>query len=664
MKKYRFFQWACYCLLLSMSFRLSAQYITYPVNGSVFQQNSNGQATVNLTFSEINSYNKTIFYRIKKADGSVVSGKNRILLSNTTFSNGGGLKGFHVTEVLDKGWYTIEFYHEWQYWFFGWKPSSRLVESKQFGIGDVYFVAGQSNASGFNQPTVDEVTTSSSDNTNNQQTDNPFVRTLSNLNDYGSDNKPITRGLPKDQFIQLTKTAMPIYPNGISSWCWAPLGNEFANKTSTPTLFFNIAYPNTSLIYDWVGLNPKKDKNSATTLIGKFYQTLGVYGNVLGAKSVLWHQGERDSQILAGFGNVASDVTNNYNTYLGELINFSRSNTGLSDLPWFVSKVSYSSRGSGNNSCISNNTDAGYQGKIFNNTLHSYQTKAGDSKVFQGVTSDFIDGDDWEGNATDFNSSTTECVRAPMQRIHFTGDWLGKLGHAWYKAINNNYTNAIGKEATQLLNLTSVTQSGNNFTFTIQTPPVTATTYYWCKNDDGINNAQTTTSNTSPSIVLSVGDRLLCYVKDNSGKFYVSQPFIRNDCSKCRPDGNNVFSISPASINFVSGGETKSIIFNGAINDWDIQNTPSWITDVSWDDINQKLNITASNNSSGQRSGTIEFVESGTTNIIATLTITQSATTGCTQANLSSLTPTNPSTEWQGYGQGNSTKVLMAIHLW
>ncbi len=647
MKKYLFFQWAFYCLL---SLNLSAQYITYPVDGSVFQQNTSNQATVTFTFSEINSYNKTIFYRIKNANGTVVTGKDRVVLSSPTFTNGGGLKGYHVTETLSKGWYTVEFYHEWQFKFLIiTKTSNRLVESKQFGVGDVYFVAGQSNASGYNDNQFDNVISYSSDNSfYYQQTDNTMVRTLNILENIPQNQ--ITRGLPKEGFMQLTKTPMYIYPNGISSWCWAPLGNELANRNGTPTLFFNIAYPNTSLIYDWIGLNPKYDKNSSTTLIGKFYQTLGVFGNVLGAKSVLWHQGERDSQILAGYGNNAADVTNNYSNYLEELVNASRTNTGLSNLPWFVSKVSYSSRG--NNvvsSCtVDPSTSTGYKDKYDNLNLKSYQVKNNDPNVFQGVTSDFIDDDDWEGNSTDFSNSTTECIRAPMQRIHFSGDWLGKLGHAWYKTIDENYEEVIGKEATQLLKLNSVNKSGNNFTFVIQLPPTQAATFYWCKNDFGINNALISSTNTSPSITLQPGERVICYVKDISGKFYASQPYIRNDCSNCR-SGINVFSISPTTLNFNGNSETKSISFTRANNDWDLQHIPSWVSDITWDDANQKLNISVSQNQGIARSDYLEFVNLGTTNVISTLNLTQSANSTCTQTNLSSLTPTNPSSEWQGY---------------
>ncbi len=563
--------------------------------------------------------------------------------SNSTFTNGGGLKGFYASESLPKGWYKIEYHHEWKYWF-GLKTASRMIESKEFGVGDVYFVAGQSNASGYNAP-EDVVNTFSSDNTNNQQTDNSITRTFNFLNN--TENTAISKGLPQDGFVQLIKSGIPIYPNGIASWCWAPLGNEIANKTNTPTLFINLAKPNSSLLYDWVGFDRNNqafrfDKNSSTTLIGKFYQTLGFYGNILGAKSVLWHQGERDSQILAGIESpdrLPSDITNKYNSYLGELIDNSRNNqTGLADLPWFVSKVSYTSRGNNNsNSCVDDATD-GYKDKIFSSTLHGYQIKNGDSKVFQGVTSDFIDGDDWEGNATDFGSSTTECIRAPMQRIHFSGDWLGKLGHAWYKAITNNYSNATGKSSTQLLKSTSVGGSSGNFSFTVQTPPSGAVIFYWCKNDASINNSPSTTNNTSPSISLNIGERLICYAKDAFGRFYASQPFIRNDCSKCRPGGGDVFTISPTSQNFNTNGDTKSITITGAIYDWDLQDVPSWISDVTWNDATQQLLLTAgANNSSNNLNGVIKFVDSETGNLLTTLTISQPASNGNSPTYLTDL---------------------------
>ena len=184
MKKNHFFQWVFFCLLLSIISELKAQYITYPVNGSVFQQNPSGKATVNFSFSELNSYNKTVFYRIKKADGTIV--KNRVVLSSTTFTNGGGLKGYRATELLDKGWYTVEFYHEWQFCFLFicGKPSNRMIESKEFGVGDVYFAAGQSNASGFNDQNVDNPITFSSQNSLNiagniiNHSNNPIVRTF------------------------------------------------------------------------------------------------------------------------------------------------------------------------------------------------------------------------------------------------------------------------------------------------------------------------------------------------------------------------------------------------------------------------------------------------------------------------------------------------------
>ncbi len=679
MKKYKFFQRAFFCLLLSISFKISAQYITYPINGTVIQQSlsASGNTKVYFTFAEDNAYNKTLFYRIKKADQTIVI--NKKVLNNPTFTNGGGLKGFYAEEFLDKGWYIVEYYHEWNRLIGG--ACTRLIESKEFGVGDVYFVAGQSNASGYTDNSTDNVNAVSSNNSNNQE-DNVMVRAFQIGSDQGSSNQ-ISKGFPMGNlgFENLKKELKPIYPNGVSSWCWAPLGNEFANKNDykTPTMFFNVAFPNSSLVYDWIGLPNKFDKNSSTTLIGKFYQTLGFYGNIFGAKAVLWHQGERDSQIITGVEDgflPVSSVVNNYQNHLTELIDNSRSITGLSDLSWFVSKVSYTSREKENPSiyaiaktptCIAPETDTGYKGKLFSSTLHGYQQKSGDSKVFLGVNTDFLDGDNLDGNfESSFDNTTTECVRSSRQRIHFTGNYLGNLGHAWYNAITANYNSAVGKPSSKLLKLNTVTKSSNNFTFTVETPPTTAVNYYWCKNDAGINNATATSGgSTSPAITLNVGDRIMCYAKDNTGKFYASQPFIRDECKNCR-NGSSLFTTSPTSLNFISGGETKSIIFNGSFIDWDVQNIPSWITSITWNDASQQLLLTTSNNTGGQQSGYIEFVEVGTTTVIATIPITQAASSGggntCTETNLSSFTPINPEYDangngiWSGWGSKHDNK--------
>ncbi len=415
--------------------------------------------------------------------------------------------------------------------------------------------------------------------------------------------------------------------------------------------FFNTAFPDQSLVYDWVGLpNAKHNKNSSSTLIGKFYQTVRFYGNILGAKSVLWHQGERDSQILAGYGNVASDVTNNYTSSLDDLISSSRLNstTGLSTLPWFVSKVSYTSRGNNNsNSCISTNTLSGYKDKYNNGNLLSYQNSSL-TKVFQGVRSDFIDQNDPDGrNNTIFINSTTDCWRAPMQRIHFSGNSLGKLGSSWYQAINDSYYQATPQTPTVLMKLSSVSKSGSNYTLTV-TPPqgVAISQYYWCKNDAGVNNAiQVSRSPSSNSINLNSGERVICYALSTNVRYYASQPFIATNCANCR-NGSSNFQISPSSLSFGMTAQTKTIEFTGSGDVWTLQSLPNWVSNIEWDEVNQRLTISVNANNTGtSRSGTINFYDyNHSSSILGSLNISQSASSN--DIGLTTLNPTSASAGW------------------
>jgi hypothetical protein len=534
MKNYFFYRIGLLCLFVNISMlSFGQEYISLPIEGSVFQQDNNGNATVYFTVNESASYSDSkVYYRVINMTTTPNTPIVNLKSFTKTFSdanniNSGGLKGFYTVETLPKGWYRLEYIHKWK--FLGLFDCIDVCDKIEFGVGDVYFVAGQSNASGFNPTDGDlGLVTNSTDN-NGNQADNKWTRTLSySGNRWGPNVNNQTKlelGIPyskssnASKFNELKKEVnTAIYPNGYSSWSWAPLGNKFANETAykTPTLFFNSGQPNTTLVYDWIISTDnatKHDKNSPTTLIGKFYQTLGIYGNIFGAKAVLWHQGERDARIMNGIEPAFQTyVTNNYSPFLEELISSSRTNiTGLKDLSWFVSKVSYNTSGRASDvalACPDSDPNTTFT-KNTNSTLLNYQSSVPLSKVFAGVSTDDI----------------SECDRAAYQRIHFSGavagnnsNSLGTLATRWYDKINANYANAISVSATKVLMLNKVekTQNANTYKLTVETPPNSAITYYWVKNEKGINFPEaTTTINVSPLLSASNGDRLMCFVKDN-----------------------------------------------------------------------------------------------------------------------------------------------------
>jgi hypothetical protein len=544
-------------LFLSLNLTALAQtsIILYPVDGSVFQHNQ-GTATIYFSGAILNpniGTQGTRYYRLEKKNTntntwSIYNGVVDVNLT-TNFSYSG----------INPNSTSNSFYYNLSSFFIGWYRVTTYIketgtniqtdeDQRYFGIGDVYYVAGQSNASGYNDPSTDNPVPYYSSGAVNE-----MARVYSDENDSGAlpfdptKQAPITRGLPYQRaFRQFnhgsSSNLMPIYPNGVASWCWSILGNRIANEKAIPTMFFNVAYPNTSLLYDWIGYPNANSTTSPNTLIGKFFQTLKTYGGTLGAKAVLWQQGEKDSQNMTD-NNLNTITTSNYTPNLNSLISQSRGILN-SELSWYVSQVSYFVGGDWNTNGHDKRTFLGtcqpdasrpdITRRFTLQALKNLQSSAVSptNKIYNGVDSDNYGTDQNNDGVID-----TECERASTQRIHFTGSSLGTLANGWYSAIDANYSNtAVSPNKLLALTATNSTLSpdGNSCCYlelSVETPPNGgSSTYYWVKNDNGINSAfATTTTNTINfydygSSSPNDSDVISCYVENNS-KLYACQPF-------------------------------------------------------------------------------------------------------------------------------------------
>ena len=158
------------CSVFSI-FELKAQYarITYPIDRAIFQQNFDGNTDVSLSFqidmlrfTQDNGLSSGVpIYKVEKVEsqvGETVIGTPRNWSLLSPFSNWTlspiDFKGYLVNDLsLEVGWYrvTIGVYFS--------DPNANFIaplSSVKFGIGDVYIVAGQSNASGYDE-TEDDV---------------------------------------------------------------------------------------------------------------------------------------------------------------------------------------------------------------------------------------------------------------------------------------------------------------------------------------------------------------------------------------------------------------------------------------------------------------------------------------------------------------------------
>ncbi len=305
--------WRCLNVLLVTLLTvgtLTAQIkITFPIERAVFQRNNANQASIS-----IGGYYTQAVDRIEARLVPVVVGQGQATDWTTIASNPKG--GVFLGSLTGRGgWYSLEIRA-----FFAGNQIGRDAISR-VGVGEVFLVAGQSNAEGiFNysapEATDDRVNTITWDNRSSDNTNNP-----------------------KLEFTQIKGESL-IGPRGRSAWCWGALGDLLARKLNVPILIMNASWFDTST-QNWLdsalGL-PVESRLGPLLPTGMPYLNLKTvlqyYGSILGLRSVLWLQGENDA---------AAGVTKDaYQRSLQGLVNVARLEQGevLSTVPWVLSRTS------------------------------------------------------------------------------------------------------------------------------------------------------------------------------------------------------------------------------------------------------------------------------------------------------------------------------------
>jgi len=186
------------------------------------------------------------------------------------------------------------------------------------GIGEVFLIAGQSNAQG----QMLKESRGSSD---------PYGRVgvFASYDEYMD--SPSFNAQPMFNDIN-------IYPVGMTSWCWAELGDKIAKRLNVPVFFLNAAWSGTDSESWAVSIDSSgtHDQNRKYIPYGFLHRSIQFYRNVLGLRAVLWHQGEADS-----FRNNlnASGVPIDYFGNMQKVIAASKEQAG-SQLAWVISQAS------------------------------------------------------------------------------------------------------------------------------------------------------------------------------------------------------------------------------------------------------------------------------------------------------------------------------------
>ncbi len=291
--------------------------ITYPTNRTVLQRDKNNSATIAIRGTYSQPIDR-VEVQLRALNGGNTS--NWITIQNNPQG------GYYAGQVdWSGGWYQMEVR--------GWR-GDQLVGSttlSRLGIGEVFVIAGQSNAQGY----LNYGGPGASDDRVNC------------VNYYNSNSNS---ELSNPEFSHLNSDSY-ISPRGNSAWSWGKLGDQLASRLGVPILFYNAAWYSTS-VRNWResinGSTTSLYSGEAFTPSGMPYNSLRItlqyYVSITGARGVLWQQGEADN-----FGSTSKD---SYRNDLKMLIDRSRSETGR-NLSWVIARSSHDNQRGSNAAIIS-----------------------------------------------------------------------------------------------------------------------------------------------------------------------------------------------------------------------------------------------------------------------------------------------------------------------
>lgn len=308
-----------YCIFICQA-AVAQLTITYPISRMVVQRNHENTASLYIsgTFSvpvdriETRLVPTSIASRVS-VDWTVLQNQPRNGLFRGSITAPAGIFRLEVRGIRDQK--TV---------------SSAFVSA--VGIGEVFVIAGQSNAMGI--PNLGAKGASE-----RVVAFNAWNRFWNKDNALESSDKPF----PTPVFSTLSATSL-VFPTGETAWCWGELGDYIADRYGVPVAFFNVAIPAT-VAENWSNsASGIPAKNIFNSTIWPFLQpysnlrnTLQYYNSQFGIRAVLWHHGESDAVPL-------HTPTETYRQDVQYLINRSREDFGR-NMTWVVARSSITPAG-------------------------------------------------------------------------------------------------------------------------------------------------------------------------------------------------------------------------------------------------------------------------------------------------------------------------------
>ena len=520
------------CVLVSYAAHCQNLIISWPLERSNFQQNNSSQADIWVA----GQYRPTIGNSVQQINDQNIKVEAKLY----TLDNNGNTTGASTSWVLihnkptlglfrgkitaSKGWYKLEVRVV--------KLSTlQLLETSyinKVGVGDVFIIAGQSNAAGY----------SYNDAPNPAKEYYSWSSPIDKVNVVNRE-ETNTTDLYMPAFERLEKWKK-IAPKGQGSWYWGRMAFLIAtnNKsygelpTDQPVTLFNAARAGTT-ISNWYDSSLG---NSTFSIYGGFSlseiythlrNSVNFYGTMFGMRAILWHQGESDNE-GPPHSNYTSQIT--YSDQLKEVIKKTRQHTGKT-IPWSIARVSYNGASANSGHTSTNLINA-------QNYLINANSDPDLQQVVGGMYSDVVD----VPRGGDVNSYLIAAGFSP-ETLHFTGSGLETAGATWAESLraqsvivnsgnpqnsnfNGVYTSDVTPIAASPLPGLTVAVSGGYVTVT---PDDGYSEWRWVAANGSLFNYalyfQNSTSSAGRAFITSTGSAgtFRCFMKDSYGNLKISQ---------------------------------------------------------------------------------------------------------------------------------------------
>ncbi|WP_051397981.1 T9SS type A sorting domain-containing protein [Runella limosa] len=375
--------------------------ITFPSSRIVFQRDNAGNGTIPITGQYAQSID-----RVEARVVPMVGGQGEQTDWRTIQENPQG--GFYSGSISVRGgWYELQIR--------GMANGNVVTttELQRVGVGEVFVVAGQSNAQGFF----------------NYGAPSPGDDRVNCVNYYNGTHQ--NNSLPAPSFVKMSDNSN-ISPRGLSSWCWGRLGDILTNRLNVPVLFYNAGWEGTAS-KNW---SETVDGGTTSSIYindtyppGQPYANLRLalnyYASLTGVRAVLWHQGEAD--------NILNTNANLYVSNLQTVINKSRQHFGK-NVGWVVARVSH------------------YKGK------NSQEVINGQNQTV------------FNTSAAYFGPNTDEVQIPRPDGAHLQNGGLADAANVWANSLDNNFFNNCSPQTGTYPAFSVRCAGGNQLNINVQGP--------------------------------------------------------------------------------------------------------------------------------------------------------------------------------------------------